>query len=300
MSSSTTSPMMCDVDDDDGDGGGHGLGKGPREGDLERLMRSLSEDVTNTQTHHQQGQLHGFEQQQQLHEFGSSQQFQQQQQQSLSPGEFSSASLFSQSQPSFLLELLSMPAPSLGGWNSSSLLPDLGPILSSTSSLNLHSFGSQRQPEVFWDSLPDYPPLFLPTQDSLPELLSSSEPWSTVAPAAPAPESKQLTSHSSGVTSSAVTRSPSSPARLNSAASTLPSTPNSSLSSGSFSDAAGAEEDHQSHGHGGSSTSGRPLLQHPQPVAGPSGSSSAHKRKTPDGNVDESCDEIQSLDSKKP
>lgn len=246
MSSSTTSPVMRD-DDDDGGGGGGGF---PRrhENDLERLMRSLSEDVN--QSSHQNQWHHHHEFQQHHHDS-----FQQQP----LPG----FQTFAHSQPSFLLELLSMPAPA-AGWNPG--LPDVA-------GMNLGGYNR----DAFWDSLPEYPPWLPNAQDSLPELLTS--PWNQTE--------NKLNSHSM----SPVTRSPS---RLNSATSTLPSTPNSSMSSGSFSDAGAAEED-QSH------FSGRPaLLQQPQPVAGPSGSSSGAKRKTPDGNFDESCDEIQSLDSKKP
>lgn len=271
MSSSTTSPLLRDDDDDDG-----GMLRAPREGDLERLMRSLSEDVNSqTQSSHTQWH-HGYEQLH--HEFGALQQpsgvFPSRQ-------EFSSLTTFSQSQPSFLLELLSMPAPTMG-WN------PLADVAHATSGLNLHSFPSaqRQQPDAFWDSLPEYPPWF-PAQDGLPELLTSPALWN---------QTEKGNSHSP--LASPAARSPSSPAHLNSAASTLPSTPNSSMSSGSFSDAGAVEED-QSH-QGGVSSSGRPLLQLPQPIAGPSGSSTGAKRKAPDGNLDESCDEIQSLDSKKP
>lgn len=227
MSSSTTSPL------DDDDGGGLMMRGGTRsshENDLERLMRSLSEDVNSHNIQPQPVQW-----QQQNHEFQGF------------PGP-----LQSQQQPSFLLELLSMPAPvATGGWNA---LPDVG-------AMNLQGRAQHhQQPDAFWDSLPECPPWLPSAQDSLPELLNS--PWNQTQE-----KTRSL---------------PSSPdaARLNSAASTLPSTPNSSMSSGSFSN---TEEDQSHHG----STSGRPAL---QPTAG-------SKRKAPDG---ESCDEIQSLDSKKP
>ena len=286
MSSSATSSMMRDEDD-----GGGGL---VREGELERLMRSLSEDMSSQVTQQNQSDY------------------------LMSPAlqrDFSSS--FSQSQPSFLLELLSMPAPA-AGWhpNPGSLaLPDAAPGLHSTT-MNLHGFlgtqatqGLQQRPQesIFWDTLPEYPSWF-PAQDGLQELLTAPAAWndhpavSTTTTVAPNPKTS---THSSGISSvfhsplaSPVmgSTSPSSPPRLNSAAPTptLPSTPNSSMSSGSVSDAA-AEEDH-SH-RGDRSSTARPSSQQPQAAPGPSGSSSA-KRKTTDQSPDE--DEIQSLASKKP
>ncbi|KAG0554585.1 hypothetical protein KC19_12G102400 [Ceratodon purpureus] len=293
MSSSATSSMMRDEDD----GGGGGIGV--REGELERLMRSLSEDMSSQVTSQNQSQLH------QQEYFMS---------QPTTPAlqrDFSS----SQSQPSFLLELLSMPAPT-GAWNlnpGNVVFPDAASILHSNTPMNLHGFpgtqpSQQRAQEIFWDALPDYPSWF-PAQDSLPELLIPPTAWndipavSTTTTVAPNPKTS---THSSGISSGMHSplaspvmgsTSPSSPARLNSAASTLPSTPNSSMSSGSVSDAA-AGEDHSHHHGGDRSSSARPSSQQqPQAAPGPSGSSTA-KRKAPEANVDD--DEIQSLDSKKP
>jgi hypothetical protein len=261
MSSSATSAMMGDEDD----GGG---GRGVREGDLERLMRSLSEDMSS------QGQSQGHQQ-----DWFVAQ----------APG-------FSQAQPSFLLELLSMPAPGTSaGWSANPNVvgvPDAAPGLHS--GVNLHGFpGTQQQraQEVLWDALPDFPSWF-PAQDGLQELgLPAPGAWND-HPAVSTTMTKTST-HSSGVSSvpspvNPRSTSPSSPARLNSAASTLPSTPNSSLSSGSVSDAA-AEEDHSHHDR---ASSARPAPSQPQAAPGPSGSSTA-KRKTPDRTLDD--DEIQSL-----
>jgi hypothetical protein len=232
----------------DGDDGGGGR---RRESDLERLMRSLSEDVsTNAQSQNQRPGTLPLP----------------------APRDFSSS--FSQAQPSFLTELLSMPSPSVG-W--SSALSD-GPILPL---VDFHSvdqgYSAPQRPQeaTFWDTLPEYPASWFaqegPCIDGLQELLTTPAPWTT-APV-------ERGSHSSSVMGSPTSPSP---ARLNSAA--LPDTPNSSMSSESFSDAA-AEEDHSHHG-----VSSRPLL---QPAAG----SSSAKRKSPDRALD---DEIQSLDSKKP
>lgn len=285
-----SSPMIRDGDDE---GGGR-----RRESDLERLMRSLSEDVSmNPQS---QNQRHGYELPVPHHEFTlPAMTFP-------PPRDFSP---FSQAaQPSFLTELLSMPSPSVG-WNSA--LPDGGPILHSatprefptTIGINHGYSAPQRlQEAVFWDTLPEYPSWF-PQEgcpesmyiDNLQELMSTPVPWNQAGDQATM-TLVERGSHSSGRSSamgSPTSRSSPSPAHLNSAASTLPGTPNSSMSSESFSDAA-AEEDHFHHG-----VSSWPLLQQAQPAAAPSGSSSA-KRKTPDRALDESCDEIQSLDCKKP
>lgn len=276
--------------DGDDEGGGR-----RRESELERLMRSLSEDVSTTSPSQNQ-RVHGYEQTLQHHEFTlpATMTFP-------PPRDFSSS--FSQAQPSFLTELLSMPSPSVG-W--SSALPDR-PILHSatprdfqSNTINHGYSAPQRlQEATFWDPLPEYPSWF-PQEacpenmyiDGLQELLTTPAPWNQVTTTAPVEKG----SHSSGRSSlmgSPTSRSSPSPARLNSAASTLPGTPNSSMSSESFSDTA-AEEDHSHHG-----VNSRPLLQQSQPAAGPSGSSTA-KRKSPDRALDESCDEIQSLDSKKP
>lgn len=279
----STSPVMRDDDDDDGGGG-----RAVREGELERLMRSLSEDMSpqaTSQNHHHNHHYDYF--------------------MSTSAVQRDYSSSFSRSQPSFLLELLSMPVPA-AGWNPNAVLPDAAPILHSTS--NLHGFPgtdvtqpSQQRPQEasFWDALPECPSWF-PVNDGLQELLTPAA-WTdptavsaitTAALAAPKPSiSSGISSLHSPLASPAM-RSPSPPACLNSAASTLPSTPNSSTSSGSVSDSAAAEEDHSR------SSSARPSsLQQAQPAPGPSDSSSA-KRKIPEQNFDD--DEIQSLDSKKP
>ncbi|CAK9196361.1 unnamed protein product [Sphagnum troendelagicum] len=97
----------------------------------------------------------------------------------------------------------------------------------------------------------------------------SPSPPSAVGSLSPVHTSPSLSTHGGR-------RSPS-PARLpNSAGSTLPNTPNSSVSSGSFSD--GPEP--------------------PATAAGPSASTS--KRKTPDRAIDEENEEIQSPELKKP
>ncbi|KAG0584540.1 hypothetical protein KC19_3G216700 [Ceratodon purpureus] len=265
------------------------------ESELERLMRSLSEDVSTTSQN--QNQRHGYEQTLQLHEFTppATMTFP-------PPRDFSSS--FSQpAQPSFLTELLSMPSPS-AGWNST--VPD-GPILHSATPRDFqsntinHGYSAPQRPQesTFWDTLPEYPSWF-PQEagpesmyiDGLQELLTTPTPWNEVMTTAPM-EKASHSSERSSLVGSPTSRSSPSPARLNSAASTLPGTPNSSMSSESFSDTA-AEEDHSHHG-----VNSRPLLQHAQLAAGPSGSSSA-KRKSPDRALDESCDEIQSLDLKKP
>lgn len=288
-----------------------------READLERLMRSLSEEV-NSQNQSQNPQV-GHEVQQNFLQPST-----------VFPGQRDFSVSFSQSQPSFLLELLSMSSPAVG-WNGCAL-PD--PALYSAASREFKSstgntgfatssIQAQSQQDGLWTSEPDYPPWFSQESvesrhvnmyvDRLQDLLSTPASWEQLQVVSSSPAftidmtmgaPTEKTSHSSGVTavmhspraSPGVMGSPSTSTPLNSAASTLPSTPNSSMSYGSFSDAA-AEEGHSHHGIGGS-ISRPPSLQQPQPVAGPSGRSST-KRKTLDCGMEESCDEIQSHDAKK-
>lgn len=274
-------------------------------------MRSLGEDVYSQDylnRHHAHEQVLHLQQ----NEFSSPQ-----------PMFPTPTTSFSQS-PSFLTELLSLPSPvTTSCWNTTVSDPFLQSavpreMLSSIAtdtinrSLVMPHSQPQSQLEALWDSLPEHSSWFAEQGgeprhlyvDSLQELLSStSAPWNQQhAVSSTAPVGVGKTSHSSG--RSSVMQSPlgspslssrASPARLNSAASTIPSTPNSSMSSDSFSVAA-AEEDETHHGTG--SSSGRPLLQRPQSVTGPSGSTSA-KRKSQDRVVNDNCDEIQSLDCKK-
>lgn len=275
-------------------------------------MRSLSDDVSSV--NHQKQRV-GYDQllHQQHHEFSH-------------PSSMltTHTTSFSQS-PSFLADLLSMPSPaSTISWNSTDLDPFSRWVAShdfssssTSSTINHGCLLSRRQPQsqqgTHWESSPQHPP-WLPQQggesrhvyvDTLQEIVSNSPAsWNQqLAVSSTAAVDLTKTSHSASRSSSRHTPlgSPSptswtSPTHLNSASSTIPSTPNSPLISGSFSIAA-VEEDQSHHGTGSSSVGPSVLL--PHPAVGHSGSTS-DKRKSPDQAANESCDEIQSLDCNMP
>lgn len=265
------SRTMRDDGEDDEDGGF------TREGDLERLMRSLSEDMTTSKNQ----SSYGFEQKASLREFSPFGMTM------FPPPERDpfSGSSFSQSQPmTFPTDqlLLSMASPPSGILQQSALLDGRDEFSQ-----------PQRVPQdaTFWDSLPES--MYM---DSIDELLSTPSPWDYQGtdgsllgtPAAPLEKPSHYVARSPlGPTSPS---SPTGLARLNSVAT---ASPNSSMSSESFSDNA-AEDDHSHHGVSSSSSFARPSL---YPPPSPSG---GIKRKTPDRAVDERCDKIQSLISNPP